>query len=49
MALFGRNKSEVLCDDSIKLVKERRRFKVTIGERSVLFADVDPEQSDHHL
>lgn len=49
MALFGHNKSEGLCDDTlgIKLVKEGRRLKVVIGKRSVLFADVDPEQFLH--
>ncbi|HEV8484189.1 MAG TPA: hypothetical protein VGV87_11650 [Blastocatellia bacterium] len=46
MAVFGRNKPEVLRDDTleIKLVKEGRRLKVILGERSVLFSDVNPEQ-----
>src|SRR6476659_6860534 len=49
MAVFGRNKPEVLCDDTldIKLVKEGRRLKVILGERSVLFGDVIPEQFLH--
>jgi hypothetical protein len=49
MAVFGRNKSEVLCEDTlnIKLVKEGRRLKVILGERSVLFADVNPEPFLH--